>query len=325
MAANPHITFDAGLLLSTDSSPLDAKQYASESKREDLIKSRVLASTQALITHLQSLPIIQHPDHGPLAALPTPQFPLLPREKPLPKPKAETKWEAFAKRKGIASNKSKDKLVWDDETKEWVPRWGFKGKNKKEEEQWIHELPTNADDDFNPVADLKKQRKERSLHNKAQQLKNIARANAQEQKASEKSRSTGLQSNALGSIRTTTPGAARKQEERERQMSKLDADVRRSRSSTASMGRFDRKLDGEQKERGLKRKFDANEVDASQERASHMALLTKMKKGTETANKRSGDKGLVNARKAVRFASQGKGSAVLVGSSAGKAKGKASK
>ncbi|PWN36118.1 RRS1-domain-containing protein [Meira miltonrushii] len=312
--SNPHLAFDAGLLMSVDSSDLDVKHFKDEKKREELIQSRVLASTRSFISILQTLPITQHPDLGPLAALPAPAYPILPREKPLPKPRAETKWEAFAKRKGIA-NKKKDKMVWDDETKEWVPRWGFKGKNKKEEEQWIHELPNNVDDDYNPVSALKKQRKERSLHNKGQQLKNATRANAEVQKKEGKS-SSDLQSKPL-----VRANGEKKRADREQQMAKLDVDVLRSRGSTASMGRFDKTLEGEQKEKGIKRKFEANEVDASKERASHMALLNKMTNGTLAASKRNGDKDLVNVRKAVRFASDGKGSRVLAGDK-GKPKGK---
>lgn len=35
-------------------------------------------------------------------------------------------------------------MVYDEERQEWVPRWGYKGKNKDKEEQWIHEVPNNA-------------------------------------------------------------------------------------------------------------------------------------------------------------------------------------
>lgn len=253
-SSNPHLTFDAGLLLSTDSSALDAKLYADEATREQLIQSRVVASTKALLAHLYTLPITKHPDHGPLAALPAPAYPLLPREKSLPKPKPETKWEAFAKRKGIEHRK-KDKLVWDEEAKEWVASWGYKGKNKKEEEQWIHEIPANAEDDFNPVASLKKARKEKSLHNKGQQLKNIARANATASKTKSSTTAalaakpfTGTNGVAM------TDAGAKKRSQREHRMAELDAEVKRGRASTASMGRFDKHLDGEGKEKGLKRK-----------------------------------------------------------------------
>ena len=37
----------------------------------------------------------------------------LPREKPVPKPRPPTKWEKYAREKGINKRK-KDKKVWDD-------------------------------------------------------------------------------------------------------------------------------------------------------------------------------------------------------------------
>ena len=64
---------------------------------------------------------------------------LLPREKPLPKPKPPTKWERFAKAKGI-SHKKRERQEWDEERQEWVNRWGRGGKNKEKEEQWLHEV-----------------------------------------------------------------------------------------------------------------------------------------------------------------------------------------
>lgn len=34
--------------------------------------------------------------------------------------------------------------MYDEERQEYVPRWGYKGKNKDKEDQWIHEVPNNA-------------------------------------------------------------------------------------------------------------------------------------------------------------------------------------
>ena len=96
---------------------------------------------QALISALFSLPTTSS-DDGPLAQLPAPTT-QLPRAKPLPKPKAPTKWEQFAKAKGI-QKKHRDKKVWDEEKQEWVNRWGWKGANKDKEVQWLTEVPANA-------------------------------------------------------------------------------------------------------------------------------------------------------------------------------------
>lgn len=96
---------------------------------------------QILLGKLFTLPTQRSPD-GPLAMLPKPST-ILPRAKPLPKPKPQTKWEQFANAKGI-SKTIRDKQVWDEEKQEWVQRWGRGGKNKEVEEQWIHELKDNA-------------------------------------------------------------------------------------------------------------------------------------------------------------------------------------
>lgn len=44
--------------------------------------------------------------------------------KPLPPPKKETRWEKFAKEKGI-QNRKRARMLWDEEAQEWRPRWGY--------------------------------------------------------------------------------------------------------------------------------------------------------------------------------------------------------
>jgi regulator of ribosome biosynthesis len=86
-----------------------------------------------------------------LLTLPAPDL-ILPRHKPLPKAKPPTKWEMFACKKGIGKYNQKPggalgdrerrkKLVYDEATGEWVPRWGHKGKNKANENDWLVEVP----------------------------------------------------------------------------------------------------------------------------------------------------------------------------------------
>lgn len=77
---------------------------------------------------------------------------MLPRHKPLPTPKPPTKWELFARKKGIgkyskipsvalADKERRKKLVYDEEKREWVPRWGYKGNNKGDQADWLVEVP----------------------------------------------------------------------------------------------------------------------------------------------------------------------------------------
>jgi regulator of ribosome biosynthesis len=97
-----------------------------------------------------------------------------------------------------------------------------------------------------------------------------------------------------------------------------------TRTSTASMGKFDRVLDGEKKLRGVKRKvpyrptflllrcsfllpqFDPIEKSVDAERSSNMALLKQIGNGNSSAKRAKRD-----AAKAVRLASRGQGAAAL--------------
>lgn len=54
-----------------------------------------------------------------------------------------TKWQAFAATKGIAPKPRRDRLVYDEDKQDWVPKYGYKGKNKETENQWIVEVPAN--------------------------------------------------------------------------------------------------------------------------------------------------------------------------------------
>ena len=73
----------------------------------------------------------------------------LPREKPAPKPKSLTKWEAYAKLKGIDKKSKKAKggeegkggrLVWDDQVREWLPKFGYKKANAEQQKNWMMEI-----------------------------------------------------------------------------------------------------------------------------------------------------------------------------------------
>lgn len=128
-------TFDLGNLLCSDANPLPHAPTAVH------ISSAARDCAQALINQLlTTCPITSHPSDGVLMTLPPPTF-SLPREKPLPQPKPPTKWEQFAKKKGIKDKKrGEGKVVYDEASGEWVPKWGYKGKNKDGEGDWLVEV-----------------------------------------------------------------------------------------------------------------------------------------------------------------------------------------
>ncbi|GAA5977015.1 hypothetical protein JCM5350_007528 [Sporobolomyces pararoseus] len=286
------VEFDLGLLACFDPNPIDLESYQ-EDKEQALI-SHARDGIQLLVNEIWNQPT-RIVDEGVIADLPAIATPL-PREKPLPKPAPMTKWQAFAQAKGIAPKEKKDRMVYDEDKQEWVPRWGYKGKNKDKEEQWIHEVPNGADPNFDPVAAAKQDRKARSLKNESQRLRNLQRAasNAATQASEKEKRSSA----------------------RDQKKVELDRALKTTKKSTASVGKFDDKLKGETKEKNVKRKFDANEVSASSERSKSLSILTaigatpsnkRTRVSDDAPNARQETKGLVNDRKAIKNLTGGRG------------------
>ncbi|PUU80999.1 ribosomal biogenesis regulatory protein [Tuber borchii] len=171
------LEFDMGNLCAFDTNPLDPTTYSSS--LEECLNNAARDCAQALINQvLTTLPMKSAFD-GVYAELPDPVTPL-PREKPLPKAKEPTKWELFAKKKGIKAKTKDGKLVYDEEKGEWVPKWGYKGKNKDDEGDWIVEVDGKKErergEDRNPRALSREERKDRIKKNERQMKKNEKRA-----------------------------------------------------------------------------------------------------------------------------------------------------
>ncbi|GAA5852702.1 hypothetical protein JCM8547_002594 [Rhodosporidiobolus lusitaniae] len=291
------VEFDLGLLACFDPNPVDLESYQAE--KEQVLLSNARDGIQLLVNEIWSQPT-RIVEEGVVADLP-PIATGLPREKPLPKAAPMTKWQAFAAAKGIAPKPKKDKMVYDEDKQEWVPRWGYKGKNKDKEQQWIHEVPNNADPNFDPVAAARSERKAHKLKNESQRLQNLQRAAANAAKQ--------VQANA---------GKASERDQRKRV---LERELKSSKKSTASLGNFDETLKGEPtREKNVKRKFEANEVSAKDERSKSMAILTsigatpsnkRVRVSDDAPNARQETKGLINERKAIKHLSGGRGALSL--------------
>lgn len=166
-----------------------------------------------------------------------------------------------------------------------------------------------VDVNFDPVKVARDARKERVAKNEKQQLQNVKRAQ-------------GTSSNTL--------------EERKKQ---IERTVATTRISTASMGRFDKRLEGEKKLKGVKRKvctrlipslvvflnnifqFDPAEAPADAERNASLALLNKMESDAKkTRREPDAQDNVLNVRKAVRFASKGRGALALAKDSRSKSR-----
>merc|ERR1712225_59339 len=131
-------TFDLGLLLASDPNPL---LLTTTENLEDDLAATARDGAQALLNQLLSTCPIASTPNGVLLSLPEIET-RLPREKPLPPPKAQTTWDKFAAKKGIKSKtaEQRKKMVYDEATGEWVPKWGYNGANKAGENDWIVEV-----------------------------------------------------------------------------------------------------------------------------------------------------------------------------------------
>ncbi|KAI8324240.1 RRS1-domain-containing protein, partial [Martensiomyces pterosporus] len=257
------VELDLGLLASFDINMLDqAKLKASQKARDNYLKEVSRDGAQLIFNELFNLPTAVD-DDSVYATLPKP-ITVLPREKPIPKDKPQTRWEKFAKIKGIQKRKN-SRMVYDEEQGEWRPRYGYKGVNNDGQEQWLIEVPGNADPYKDQFQQRREEKKERIEKNSRRRQRNV-----EENMALEK----GL----------------KPQQMRKHQLQKA---LVMSKGSTASLGKFDEKLSGEPKIKGIKRKFDPLVGSADKEKSKNMDILNRVAKGDTKAT-------VLNVRKAQR-------------------------
>ena len=161
---------DLGNLCAFDTHPIDSKKL--ERGHELYLHAISRDNVQLLVSRLFQLER-EESDAGPLAVLPAPETPL-PREMPVPVPRPETRWEQYAKSKGI-QKKKRDRMVFDEEKKEWAPTWGYK-RAKDDTKDWAIPITGSMDPFADHFAVKKMEKKGRVLKNREQQVKNQARA-----------------------------------------------------------------------------------------------------------------------------------------------------
>lgn len=239
------LDFDIGNLLAYDKNRIESRDFKQQ-KKDDFLRCLARDNTQLLINEIWKLPT-ERVEEAIVSKLPDPTTPL-PREKPPPKPKPPTKWEQFAKLKGI-QKKKKTNLVWDENAKEWRRRWGYKRAND-DTKDWLVEVPETADPNEDQFAKRIKAKKERVAKNEFNRLRNIARA----QKV--KVPGVGL-----------VPTAQQSKDE-------LTRAVSVAKTSTASAGRFQDRLPKEKPPKtGKRRKFEPLIGDFSNEKHKQLELL----------------------------------------------------
>lgn len=172
-------TFDLGLLLAEDPNPVTLDREALEQSLAEIARD----GAQSLINQLLTTCPLTSTKDGVLLSLPQPST-ALPREKPVPEAKPPTKWERFAEKKGIKpkTREQRRNLAFDEESGEWKRKWGYKGLNKKGEDDWLVEVDMKKEqerkDGTSIRGDGRRERKERIRRNERKMRKNAKDAMA---------------------------------------------------------------------------------------------------------------------------------------------------
>ncbi|NXO04614.1 RRS1 protein, partial [Rhinopomastus cyanomelas] len=257
------LEFDLGNLLAIDRNPpAPGAGTGAGARREDWLRALARGNAQLLVAQLWALPTERAPDAasgaaaGPvLAQLPEPAL-RLPREKPPPRPRPPTRWEQFARLKGIRRRK-RTALVWDEQAKEWRRRWGYRRAGGDPARAWLAEVPAGRDPNEDQFARLRQEKRERVARNELNRLRNLARAHR-----------------AATTATTLHPTGHQSRQE-------LAHAASVARVSTASLGRFQPRLPKEPAEppsrsRGRKRRFEPLLGDLAAERGRQLELLRDM-------------------------------------------------
>ncbi|KAI8811831.1 Rrs1 protein-like protein [Cladochytrium replicatum] len=222
------IDLDLGNLTALNINLMDSDRLKDDT--ETYLRELSRDTTQVLINALFNQPITKS-DDGVFASLPAPTI-VIPRAKPLPSKKPLTRWEKFAKAKGI-QKKRKSRVEFDEETGNYTPRYGYKGADDKLMD-WAIEVKPGDDPMEDPYAANRKAKSERVAKNRKQKDRNM--------------RDAGI----IG----TAPVIPTKAFDERKSLVKKKLLV--SKVSTASMGKFDRQIEGDEKlKTGKRRKFES--------------------------------------------------------------------
>ena len=250
------LELDVGNMTAFDPSPSGKQAAALVRDGGKSLLPLATAAAQALVAALWALPVSSSasanadggagaapvaPVPGRVVDLPKPST-RLPRAKPPPQPRAPTRWEAFAARKGIDKKAKRSKLVFDEGEGEWRRRHGYKRAGDDSDIPIVDAKPGDGPGS-DPFAEAALARKERVRTNRAQQLGNI--------KASAKAMaSSSLSLPPTRALASSLPKHGAKGAPAKGNSAKLTlkSAARQAGVSTASMGKHDMLTKGERRE-----------------------------------------------------------------------------
>jgi regulator of ribosome biosynthesis len=208
---------------------------------------------QVVVSEIFGLPV-KKSTTGYLAELPEPTT-SIPREKPVPKPKADSKWEKFRKSKGIPKKKKNTK-IWDDRTQSWKFQHGFKRPENDGLLDWV-------------IEDNPNKLREAGAEDPFIMERNEKKIRVTKQKGRERSNQYRVMNK---DDRKQVPGIIGINNRGRHEKTDVERAIQFAQKSTASLGNFDHKFDDEPK---IKRKEKRTSVtgNAKAEKKANMKIV----------------------------------------------------
>jgi len=236
---------------------------------DDLLLEKATDGCTQLLKGLWELET-EKTDAGPLAVLPSYFTNKTPRELPPPQQKATSKWEKFAKEKGISEKEKRSRKVWDEGTRSWSYLTGYqKSGNENDPESWpIMEVKGNEDpfvDPWERARDAKKDRVNKNVMNRMRNEEIAGNLVKGTTNRTAKAKNALRESGRQGGKQDVAPAgiAVDMQSGTQRGKELTKAALLATQRSTASLGKFDQMRDGEPERRKAmmlrlkKRKFES--------------------------------------------------------------------
>lgn len=246
-----NLTYDLKHLAAYDIAPLNPKVNFMEYTRD---------SVQLLVNKLFLLPQVKS-EEGVLVTLPEQELFRLPRSKPVPKEKPKTRWQKFMEERNM-TKKKRSKMVWDEVSGDWKPRWGYKSVKKGGEEDHFLEVKPGDDPNENPFEKKKAEKNLLKARQKMREVRNKVEALGGKLRASTPDLSKGW-----------GPGGAKRGKDGLREA------VKRAQASSASMGKFDRVAPNEATNLQPKKRKGIGVSSTGDEKERYMKAATRILSG----------------------------------------------
>ncbi|KAJ5076810.1 ribosome biogenesis regulatory protein [Anaeramoeba ignava] len=260
---NDDLQYDIGNLTTLDSLSINSEEFLKDV--DNNIKDLTRDNAQLLINKLFQIEG-ELTDTGVVIQLPDPTT-KIPREKPVPEEKPLTKWEKFAREKGIKKRK-KSRKVWDQNKQQWGYRSGYGKANNEMDEVIIEDKGEIEAED--PFLQRKQNKQKRIQQQKKNELMNIARSkNGKVAKQTER-------------VIEDLSKQAGKRLTRKQRLQKMFRVVQQS---TASHGLFDKRVKNEPKVKlSKKQQFNSvTEPDLKNETKNHLDVLDRILDHTDVS------------------------------------------